>query len=277
MVQINKISVCVVIPTYNEAANISNLLDLVYSEENAGLFKDNHIILDVLVVDDNSPDMTSFAVKEYQKKNNHINLLSRKKKMGLGAAYIAGMEHAMYFYNPDIIFEMDADLSHNPSKIFPMIKKITGGADFVIGSRYIDGGTLPAGWGFKRKLISKSANYYARTILGMKKVHDCTGGFRAIRASLLKNIDLDSLNVKGYAFQISLLEAAIRNGAVIEEIPIDFQDRNTGKSKMGFIDIAEVGMVVLRLAMQRLIGPYSGTPILEPGRNYGQGKNTART
>ena len=198
-----KTKVCVVIPTYNEKENIKDVLDTTFSnyEKFPELMKD--IKLSVLVVDDNSPDGTSQIVKDYE--NPDVHLLEREKKEGLGAAYTAGFKHALSRLNPDILFEMDADLSHNPHRIPGMISKIKEGASLVIGSRYIEGGSTPKDWGIHRVLISRVANLYTKLVLGIKEVRDCTGGFRAIKSDVFKTISLDSLDVKGYAFQISLL------------------------------------------------------------------------
>ena len=235
-------------PTYNEASNIANLLEQLFSREKNLQYKNENVIMKVLVVDDNSPDGTASVVRSYSKKNKNVHLLLRSEKKGLGAAYIAGMQHAVGLLQPDIIFEMDADLSHNPEYVLPMIREVMEGADFVIGSRYIRGGSIPEDWGLGRKLISRAANMYVRALLRMS-VHDCTGGFRAIRVSALEKVDLGSLNVKGYAFQVSLLQAIISNGAVVKEIPIDFHDRTKGKSKMRISDVVEVFLSVVRMAM----------------------------
>jgi glycosyltransferase involved in cell wall biosynthesis len=244
------VSVCIVIPTYNEVDNILKLLISIYSKENRARYKENNILLTVLVVDDNSPDGTGEVVEVYMQKNPNVYLLSRKEKDGLGAAYIAGISHSMRTLDPDIIFEMDGDLSHSPEYIVPMVNKIREGADFVIGSRYVKGGSIPANWGIKRKLISKAANLYAKTLLGISEVNDCTGGFRAIRTSFLQRIDLRSLRTKGYAFQISLLEQMRRQKAVMREVPIAFKDRTDGTSKMRIEDILEEGIFVLRTGLE---------------------------
>lgn len=247
-----KILACIVIPTYNEASNIKRLLDMVYGKENSSMFKEHNVLMEVLVVDDSSPDGTSSKVREYQKKNPRVHLLLRKGKGGLGAAYIAGMQHAMLTIRPDILLEMDADLSHDPRYIMPMIIEIINGADFVIGSRYVPGGSVPGDWGFSRKLISSAANAYARAALGIRGIRDCTGGFRAIRVSVLQKVNLNSLGAKGYVFQISLLNAVLASNAVVKEIPIDFRNRALGESKMGFSDIAEVGMAVLGMGLKKI-------------------------
>jgi len=250
-----------IIPTYNESLNIKKLLDSIYDKKHLEEYKKRNIDMTVLMVDDSSPDGTAEVVKEYQKNNSQIYLLIRQNKEGLGAAYIHGMTHALSTIKPHILFEMDADLSHNPKYIIPMIDKIRAGADFVIGSRYIKGGSIPDNWGFSRKMISGTANFYARLTLGIRNVHDCTGGFRAMRASILRRIDLQSLNIKGYVFQISLLNEMVMHKADIREVPIAFEDRTNGTSKMRFSDIFELGMVVLRIGARKNLARFSNTGI----------------
>lgn len=255
MISQNQTSVCIVVPTYNEVHNITLLLESIYNGENIQEYKTDNIHMDVLVVDDSSPDGTAKSVGIYQKKNPNVHLLSRSEKNGLGAAYIAGMQHAIQLLNPDIIFEMDADLSHDPKYLMQMIREIRDGADFVIGSRYTEGGAIPSDWGIKRVMTSKIANIYTRTILGIWNVKDCTGGFRAIRASGLKRINFSIINTKGYAFQISLLQQIRKNNLVIKEIPITFKDRVDGESKMSLGDMAEVAVFVLKSRFQELFIP----------------------
>lgn len=246
---------CIVIPTYNEAGNISKLLDQIYANAREQQAKGSMIELFVLVVDDSSPDNTSGIVMNYSKTNSRVHLLLRGQKQGLGAAYIAGMRHAMKILNPDVILEMDADFSHNPADIFNLLAQINNGADFVIGSRYIKGGSIPEHWGLHRRMISKAANIYTKIALRIPKVKDCSGGFRAIRSSLLQQINLVSLNVKGYAFQVLLLEAAVRAGAIIHEVPIAFLERNAGKSKMRLTDMIEGAVIIFRVGAFHLFSP----------------------
>ena len=262
-------------PTYNEADNIVRLLDLIYGKENRAFYLKKNIVIEVLVVDDNSPDGTASQVLQYMEKSTKVHLLSRTKKEGLGAAYIAGIQHALTEIKPDILFEMDADMSHNPKYISRMIMGILDGADLVIGSRYTKNGSVPYNWGLVRKLVSSTANTYARLLLGIFDVKDCTGGFRAIRASLLQKIDLNSLSVKGYAFQISLLHAILRNNGIVREIPIDFNNRISGKSKMRIRDIIEVGLTVLKISLQKL---FIHAPAVETGESvYEDAEETATT
>jgi dolichol-phosphate mannosyltransferase len=240
---------CIVVPTYNEAGNITKLLDRIFENERKHAARTG-IRLSVLVVDDNSPDGTAQLVRAYAKRNRNVRLLLRDEKQGLGAAYIAGMRHAMAVLNPDVLFEMDADFSHNPDDLYRLLAQVQKGVDFVIGSRYTDGGSIPADWGIKRKVISKAANLYTKTMLSLGDIKDCSGGFRAIRTDLLRRIDFDALHVKGYVFQVSLLSAAIQAGGIVAEVPIAFSDRNEGKSKMRLADMLEWGTTVLRIRMQ---------------------------
>jgi len=241
---------CIVLPTYNEASNIKHMLDLIFRQQ--AFNKDEGIQLSVLVVDDSSPDGTAKIVRSYSQKNKRVHLLLRKEKNGLGAAYIAGMQRALATLKPDIILEMDADGQHNPADIFRLIPEVQAGADFVIGSRYIDGGSVPQTWKAHRKLISRSANLYTKIILSTGRAKDCTGGFRAIRASLLRKVDFSQLLAKGYAFQVTLLDACVRNGATVKEVPIAFLERKQGESKMRPKDLIIGGLDLARLRLRRV-------------------------
>ena len=249
IMQENKIlHACVVLPTYNEASNIKQALDNILSQES------KHNNLQVLVVDDTSPDGTAQVVKEYQKHNPEVHLLLRTEKQGLGAAYIAGMRHALNTFSPDVIIEMDADGQHDPAEIPHLLEAIRQGADFVIGSRYVKGGSTPRTWKASRKLISKAANTYTRLILQTGDAKDCTGGFRAIRSEVLKKINLKQLNVQGYAFQVALLNAAVRNGAQVKEIPIAFGARTRGESKMRTRDLIRGGLSLAGIRARQITG-----------------------
>lgn len=249
MVNNNIEKVCIVLPTYNEASNIKQILDSIYS--NKKKFNDRHDI-HVLVVDDNSPDSTSKIVKQYSKKNNKVHLLLRFKKEGLGKAYIDGMNYALTKFKPDLLFEMDADGQHNPKDIYRMIKEIEKGYDFVIGSRYVKGGKTAKGWGMHRVIISTLAGAVTRAGLGIYGIKDMSGGFRAIRSEVLRKINLNSLDVKGYAFQVALLERAVKNHFKITEIPIKFEERKEGKSKMRLSDMMEGWIIIFKIRRNRL-------------------------
>ncbi len=225
--------VVIIVPTYNERENIAALIPALQSEFQ-NLAHESHI----LVVDDLSPDGTADAVRALQKEHRNVHLLTGEKR-GLGAAYIRGMRYAIAELGADVVFEMDADFSHKPSDVPRLMAALESGADFVIGSRYVKGGSIPSEWGLHRRLNSRVGNFVARYVAGIYTVRDCTAGFRAIRTSLLKTIPLSDLRVQGYAFQVALLHAAKARGARIVEIPVDFVDRTRGESKLGIRDILE--------------------------------------
>ena len=220
--------IVVIIPTYNERENIGPLIDAI-EEEFAKIPHDCHI----LVVDDNSPDKTAQVVKEKMFQTSGVKLITGSKE-GLGAAYIRGMKFATDKLKADAVMEMDADFSHKPSDVPRLIKELDEGYDFVIGSRHIKGGSIPADWPLLRKLNTKVANLVARYLAGLYQVKDCTAGFRAISTKLLRKIDLDNIRTKGYSFQIGILHEAISAGAKIKEVPVDFIDRKKGETKLGF-------------------------------------------
>ena len=223
----------VVVPTYNERLNIAALLTAL-QEQFQKMPHDMHI----LVVDDHSPDGTAQVVQELQAHYPNVHLLEGEKA-GLGVAYIRGLRYAMQRLYAEVVFEMDADFSHKPEDVRRLMAEIDAGADFVIGSRYVPGGSIPETWGLLRKLNSRVGNFVVRYVTGMYLVRDCTAGFRAIRTSLLRRIPLENLRVQGYAFQVALLHAAVVERARIKEIPVDFTDRQQGESKLGLSDVIE--------------------------------------
>jgi len=223
----------IIIPTYNERENIAQLVEKLQAQF-ARMSHEMHI----LVVDDRSPDATAAVVEELQGRYANVHLLSGRKA-GLGAAYIRGMTHAMDVLGADAVFEMDADLSHKPEDVPRLMVNLDHGADFVIGSRYVPGGTIPSEWNWARRANSFFGNVVARYVAGMYRVRDCTAGFRAIKVPLLRRIGLANLRVQGYAFQVALLHGAIAQGAKVVEVPVDFIDRTHGDSKLGLRDIAE--------------------------------------
>jgi dolichol-phosphate mannosyltransferase len=226
-------NVVVVVPTYNERENIAGLVPAVFEQLTSAGYNAH-----VLVVDDNSPDGTSDAVLQLQSRFPNLHL-QRGEKRGLGAAYIRGFRHVLATMHADVVVEMDADHSHKPEDLPRLLHALESGTDFVIGSRYVPGGSIPAEWALHRKLNSLLGNLAARYIAGLYHVRDCTAGFRAIRVPLLRTIDLDALHVQGYAFQVALLHAAVGRGARVAEIPVDFVDRSVGTSKLGVRDIVE--------------------------------------
>ena len=225
--------VIIILPTYNESANIKKMIEALQRE-----FRDIEHEMHILVVDDNSPDGTADVVRSLQTEYGNVNLIEGRKA-GLGAAYIRGMRHALNVLGADVVFEMDADFSHKPEDVQRLLREIEAGADFVIGSRYVSGGSIPKEWGLLRRLNSRWGNMAARHIAGIAGIKDCTAGFRAIKASLLRRIDFDALRVQGYAFQVALLHAALEQGGRIGEVPVDFIDRRYGESKLGLSDILE--------------------------------------
>ena len=225
--------VVIVIPTYNERENIGLLINALQNE-----FKKMPHEMQILVVDDNSPDGTAEIVKGESKKYSNVHLITGEKQ-GLGAAYIRGFNHSINVLNAHVIMQMDSDFSHKPEDVSRMISTLDEGADFIIGSRYVQGGRIPENWPFTRKMISKLGNIFARFIAGLSKIRDCTAGFRAIRASVINEIDLTNFRVQGYAFQMALLSQAVFNKAIVKEIPVEFVDRIRGETKLGFSDIIE--------------------------------------
>ena len=227
--------VLVIVPTYNEADNIDALLASI----EGAIYKQTAYGFEVLIVDDKSPDGTAKHVKLLQKKFPNIHLLSGNKA-GLGKAYTRGFQHALKHGDYEVFVMMDADLSHNPKDIPSLLAAIDKGYDYVIGSRYTAGGSIADGWPLKRRIISRGANLTARKLTNISNdVSDLTGGFKAIRVSALRSIDLNSLRVKGYIFQVSLLHAFLSKGFRVTEVPITFSDRKYGQSKLRIQDILE--------------------------------------
>ena len=209
----------VIIPTYNEAENITRLIPTVLGQAPN---------IDVLVIDDNSPDGTAGLVRNMIKMDTRIHILERLKKMGLGTAYVEGFKFAID-HGYDYVFEMDADFSHSPKEIPKFLKKIQE-HDLVLGSRYVNGVRV-LNWPMRRLLLSYSANVYTRFITGLP-VHDATGGFKCFRRAVLEAIDLEKVRSNGYAFQIEMSFKAWKKGFRVAEIPIIFLDRRSGVSKM---------------------------------------------
>jgi dolichol-phosphate mannosyltransferase len=225
--------IVVILPTYNEKDNIA-LMIRALREQFAKLPHD----MQILVVDDNSPDGTAEIVRTESNAAPNLFLITGQKQ-GLGAAYVRGMNHAINVLHADAVMEMDSDFSHKPEDVPRLIEALDQGADFVIGSRYVPGGKIPQDWSFLRRMNSKWGNVFARYVAGMYRVRDCTAGFRAIRADVVRKIDLAALKVRGYAFQISLLHEAIVNHAVVHEVPVEFVDRTRGETKLGISDVIE--------------------------------------
>ena len=234
----------VIIPTYNEKDNIVKVLDLVQSLNIPGL--------DILVIDDNSPDNTADIVKKYQKNKPNVLLKEREGKLGLGTAYIAGFNFAIE-NNYDYVFEMDADLSHDPLTI-PQFLEMIEEADLVIGSRYLTGVNV-INWPLMRLFISVMASQYTRIITGLP-IKDCTSGFKCFRRDVLEKIPLQEVSSSGYSFQIEMNFKAWKRGYRIKEIPIIFYDRTVGSSKMSKKIIFEAIFLVWKLKILSLFGRY---------------------
>jgi len=230
-----------IIPTYNEIANIKNIITASLSQSPD---------LYILVIDDNSPDGTAKAVKEMMENEPHINLIERPKKMGLGSAYVQGFKYALN-NDYDYVLEMDADFSHNPADL-PRLLEAAKKYDVVIGSRYCQGVNI-INWPFRRLLISYFASKYVRIITGMP-IKDPTSGFKCFRRRVLEAIDLDSILSDGYAFQIEMNFRAWVKGFTIYEIPIVFTERRDGVSKMSRQIVWEAAWMVWRLQIMKLLG-----------------------
>jgi len=233
--------ILIIIPTYNELENLPKLLPEVLS-------KDENI--NVLIVDDNSPDGTAGFVENQMKNNNRIHLIKRPSKQGLGTAYIAGFKYALQ-NNFQIIFEMDADFSHDPKEIPRFLDEVKN-SDVVLGSRYINGVNV-INWPLRRLLLSSFANLYTRIITGLP-VHDATGGYKCFNRKVLEAIDLDRVKSNGYAFQIEMTFKAWKKGFKVKEIPIIFVDRVKGKSKMSKKIVREAVTMVWKLRIKSIFG-----------------------
>lgn len=231
--------IVVIIPTYNEIDNIEAIIRAVLSQaEN----------IDVLIVDDNSPDLTGLKVKELQKEfPNRLFIETRKEKAGLGTAYIHGFKWSLERAY-DYIFEMDADFSHNPNDILRLYEACkTEGADMAIGSRYVKGVNV-VNWPMARVLMSYFASKYVRLITGMK-IHDATAGYVCYKRHVLESIDLNKVKFIGYAFQIEMKFKAYIKNFKIAEVPVIFTDRTKGESKLssGIISEAIFGVISMKL------------------------------
>ena len=217
----------IVLPTYNEKENVSTLIPALFSVQKR--LKDWNIA--VLVVDDSSPDDTADVVVKMQKKFPKLFLITGKKE-GLGKAYQRGFTYALQKLAPDVLFEMDADWSHDPKKIPSFLQKIDAGSDMVIGSRYMKGGSIPQNWAWYRKIFSIMSNLFVRVGFMHLSQKEWTNGYRAIRKWVVKK-NLPSMGLyNGYVFQIAFLDKTLKLGAQISEVPIHFTDRSQGESKI---------------------------------------------
>ncbi|MFZ5366009.1 MAG: glycosyltransferase [Patescibacteria group bacterium] len=242
----------IIIPTYNERENIGKLIEIL--EE---VFKRaKGWEMGILVVDGNSPDGTAKIVEEKAKQFPNVKLLLEEKKGGLGAAYLRGMDYAFKHLGADLAFEFDADFSHDPQKIPEFLEKVDQGADFVLGSRYIKGGSIPANWGLHRKFLSVIGNLVINLVMLSFSPRDWTTGYRAIRKWVYEKIKDRIDEFRGYTFQICFLYNARRVGAKIAEVPIHFVDREKGKSKMPGIEyMAHTLFFIIKSRLLEILTP----------------------
>jgi dolichol-phosphate mannosyltransferase len=247
----------VVIPTYIEADNVADIIRRVRSVAPS---------VDILIVDDNSPDGTADLARAAGEELGQVEVLVRPGKGGLGVAYRAGFEHG-FSEGYEVLVQMDADFSHPPEKLPELLARIDEGADVAIGSRYVPGGSTPH-WPVQRRILSRVGNFYASRMLGLR-VNDATAGFRAYRSTLLQQLEAESTRATGYGFQVELNYRAHRLGATIVEVPITFNDRVRGVSKMSWHIIGEAMSLVTWWGFRdrvlgRLPGRKAGVPVLPP-------------
>jgi dolichol-phosphate mannosyltransferase len=233
----------VVLPTFNERENIESILAAVLAQS---------ADIEVLVVDDNSPDGTGQIVDRLAEAEPRVHVMHRAGKLGLGTAYIDGFLWALA-RDYEYVFEMDADFSHDPPDLLRLRAVVVSGeADASVGSRWVRGGGT-RNWSFLRTFISRGGSFYARAILGTP-VRDLTSGFKCFSRRVLERLDLQTVRSNGYAFQVEMNYRCYRHGFRVAEVPIVFVDRRVGKSKMGSHIVTEAMLVVLRLRLQTLLG-----------------------
>ena len=232
----------VIIPTYNERENLPRIVPLVLEQDPR---------LEVLVVDDNSPDGTGDLAEALAAATNRVHVIHRQGKAGLGTAYVAGFRWALQA-GYDYVFEMDADFSHDPRHL-PTFLGAIGDADVVIGSRYLNRRVTVINWPMSRLMLSYCANVYARWVTGLK-LWDSTGGYKCYRREVLAAVDLDQVRSNGYSFQIEMSFRAWRKGFRLKEITITFSDRSEGRSKMSGAIVREAVWMVWRLRLWALVG-----------------------
>jgi len=234
------VNTVVCLPTYNERENLERMVDALADKG-----------VSVLVIDDNSPDGTGELADSLAQRNGHVEVLHRPRKEGLGPAYLAGFQRALADPEVGLVLEMDADFSHDPADV-PRLVAAAADADLVLGSRYVDGGSV-GNWGRVRRFISSGGSWYARVLLGVG-IHDLTCGFRCYRREVLEAIDLDAIDSRGYAFQIEGTYRTLRAGFRVVEIPIRFVDREHGGSKMSRSIVLEAIWKVPVLRFRALTG-----------------------
>lgn len=247
--------VVIIIPTFNESENVEKIILILEKD----IFPQIQAKYDmnILVADDFSTDGTPEIVKDLMKKYKNL-YLDQGEKNGLGAAYVRSMSYAADHLKADILFEMDADLQHDPKKVPEFLEKIDDGCDMVIGNRYSDGGSIPKNWPLSRKIFSRSANLFVRLVFMKFSIHDWTGGYRALKKEVFIKEKSELKDFKGYIFQISFLHKAVRDGFKIGEVPFHFSDRIAGTSKIVPLKyIFEVFKFVILTRMREVLtGPF---------------------
>ena len=234
-------NIAIILPTYNERENLEPLVGQLLALD---------LDLEVIVVDDGSPDGTGELADALAQHDARVHVIHRAGKLGLGTAYIAGFKYALA-HGAERIVTMDADFSHHPRYV-PVVVALTERYDVGIGSRYVPGGGVSETWGTHRRWLSRGANFFARTLLGLK-AHDCTAGFRCYRREVLQSIELDRIFSNGYSFLIELMFRCQRLGYTFGETPILFENRRQGKSKISQVEIYKAMLTVLRLGISRLL------------------------
>jgi len=229
--------ILIIVPTYNERDNVAEVVQAFLAPLPEA---------ELLFVDDNSPDGTGALLDEIASANGRVHVLHRSGKLGLGTAYVAGFQWGLA-RGYDYLLEMDADFSHDPVHLPAMIAAARGGADMVVGSRYVRGGGT-RNWGVGRQLISRFGGFYARTVLGVR-IRDMTAGFICYRRQTLERLELDAVHSNGYSFQIEMKYRVLQEGMHVVEVPIVFVDRRVGESKMSRAIVAEALAVCWRLRL----------------------------
>jgi len=228
------------LPTYNERENLERMIRALEA-----------VGARVLVIDDSSPDGTGEIADRLAAELDWVGVLHRERKEGLGPAYLAGFRHALAD-DAELVLEMDCDFSHDPADVPRLIAAAEDGADLVLGSRYVEGGSI-GDWGIVRRAVSAGGSWYARLMLGVP-IRDLTGGFKCFRRRVLESIDLEAVDTRGYAFQIEMTYRALRNGFRVVEVPIRFVDRTHGGSKMSRTIVLEAVRKVPELRLRALAG-----------------------
>lgn len=236
---------CVILPTYNEAQNVTDVIPKIFAQAPAIPTHDLH----VLVVDDNSPDGTQNVIRTLMERFQNLHMLTGPKR-GLGEAYKRGIDDVMKRLSPDIVFEMDADGQHDPGLIPLFAYLVNHGFSLVIGSRFAPGGSTPD-FSRGRRVMSLTGNWMIRFLGGLPRIHDCTSGFRCIKAEILKKCDFRCLSTRGYSFQSTALWELLKNGARVIEVPMTFRSRTHGKSKLTLRDQMEFLVNVVKLRFRQ--------------------------